>query len=219
MPEMSPAPVTSPTRRASGPNAPAANLLRWRQAWTDGRDAFTFVLPAGWARVRLGDDRQRDHDVGQLLLATARGRPAELELWRQLASWLQASLPTGAPALEAFLSTSLDGAASLACALTVYVLPAAPGEPTDPCAGLLAAAGPGDIAELRAHNGATAARLQRRLPPGPATGGVPADLVQHLLPAPGGGAVLMSACAPLPEVGESLIELFDAIAESFRWLV
>lgn len=218
MSEMSPALVRSPARRASGGNEPGANTVRWRETWTGGQDAFSFVLPVGWSRVRLGDARQRDHDVGRLLLAATHGGPVRLELGRQLTSWLQASLPTGAPALEAYLSTSLDGAASLACALTVYVLPPSPAAPTDLCAGLLAAAGPGDIAELRAHDCGTAARLQRRLPPGPTTGGIPVELVQHLFPAPGGGAVLMSASAPLPDVGESLTELFDAIATSFRWL-
>lgn len=171
----------------------------WRQPLHDS-DGFTFVLPCGWARVRLLDPVSRDADVRSLAVRLTRGRPDRHRLVPQLTRHVGAAMTSlhDPHAVEAHLSTTLDGGPPVAAALVVSLLPQGTGaQRTD--------------AEVLPHDGGVVIRQERRAP-----GSL---LVQHLFPARDDGAVLLSWSTPQPHLAEPLTAVFDAVAGSFRRLV
>ena len=69
--------------------------------------------------------------------------------------------------------------------------------------------------------GAPALRRRRTVPaPAPAATGPVVELLEHLVPFPSAadGALLLTFSNPLPALSEPLLELFDAVAASLRFV-
>ncbi|MCF6743708.1 hypothetical protein E9529_05345 [Blastococcus sp. KM273128] len=182
---------------------------------------FTFAVPGDWARIRVLDDAERDADVRRIARAVTRGRPDRDRLMPQVARVLLDAVAARVEShtVEVHLPVLEEGAAPLACALAVGVVPPVADRAGAEEAAFLAAANPGEQADVVELACGPVARRRRRVPvPAPDGRRVETAVAQYHHPVPGGGFVLLSFSTPLLVLLDPLTALFDAVAGSFRWL-
>lgn len=182
-------------------------------------DRFTFVLPAGWLRLRAGPAAALEQDLRRVVAAMT-DRPDRAAAAAALDTHLRsaASAARRAQALEVHLPAGGVGEPLLACALSVSVL-SSRAAPADHAAVLLATARPGDDTRQVPGADGPVTRVARRLDADAAAGRAhAAAVVQHLHPAPDGRAVLLTGSTPQVDLAGPFATVFDAVSASLRWL-
>jgi hypothetical protein len=191
---------------------------------------FTMLLPPGWARIPL--DGRTPARVKALVSERLSAAPAaqrqalRTALTREITDTLATAARHGG--LDVFLS--LDPVAGLpvpASALVTHL----EARDDDPLAALferLAAGGDGvEVLEIDVVEVAGAPAVRRRArrreevaPAGDLPGGVlHVTQLEYLVPVPGGGGALVLAFStPIERLGPALVELFDVMATSLRWV-
>ncbi|MEU1202817.1 hypothetical protein ABZ446_42310 [Streptomyces sp. NPDC005813] len=208
----------SPNPGAGGNTAPPAD--------------YQLLLPDGWFRVRI-DPEGRERSVDALLERQFAGIDNAPHIRRQVREDLlaQAVAAFQDGGIELYISLQDAGSLTIPASLLVTLLPPPPGGslPTvHDLAGLLSADGDAEVSTVELPTG-TAVRVRRMTGQSdrPAPADVPGGTDQMLLsvtldyqiPVPGAGAhLLLTFSTPLVQIADAMVELFEAVAGSLRWI-
>ncbi|MEU1270227.1 hypothetical protein [Streptomyces sp. NPDC005799] len=193
---------------------------------------YRLLLPDGWFRVRIDPDG-REQSVDALVDRQFEGVDNAPHIKRQLRERLlaQAVAAYQDGGIELYLSLQQAGPMTIPASLLITLVTPPPGGSLPATADLatrLAADGDGDVSlvELPA---ATAVRVRRETgqPDRPAPAGAPGDpdevlpsiTLDYQLPVPATEAyLLLTFSTPLIQIGDAMVELFDAVAGSLTWM-
>lgn len=186
---------------------------------------YWLALPEGWERLTL-DPAQWDHRIAAIVGRAFRGMVHQpglrMEAEGQLRTQAAAAHANGG--VDLYLAVRAPGGIPLAAALVVTVLPpAADGTPLDlERLGLALGAQGADVSMVDLPSAGTALRHRHReAPPDEATYGSRMS-VTHLdlrVAVPGTAThLLLSFSTPMEPLADALVELFDSIASTLRWM-
>ncbi|WP_326594530.1 hypothetical protein [Streptomyces sp. NBC_01803] len=188
------------------------------------------ITPPEWFRIPLRSQAKRERSVRALVDLTYPSRDEHAARRHELREMLSTMVDRAADrdGIELYLSTHAALGVPVPASLLVLVEPGDSAWPSQPPVGLLADG-------LRATYGERAHVSTVELPCGPAVRcrrqemgddavelGQPADrpttVLDLYLPRPESTAwLLLSFSTPVPELADAQVELFDAIASTFRW--
>jgi hypothetical protein len=192
---------------------------------------FTMLVPPGWARIRL--DGRAPLRVKNLVAARLSAAPAAVResLRTSLTREVTAAVTTATRhgGLDVFLSVDpVAGMPVPASAMVTHLVLEGDG---DPLAALLESLSTGrhgvevgsvDVVEVAGAPALRRSSTRRETvpPAGDLPGGVlNATQLEYFVPVPGGGGVLvLTFGTPIEQLGPPLVELFDVMASSFRWV-
>lgn len=184
---------------------------------------FTFVLPDEWFRIRL-DKPSRDDDVDALVDLMTGQRPDRDSLGPALRELVHDACDAVGDlyATEVYLSLSKAAGFPIACSLVVSVVPPQRSRASgaEVVAGFLGAQRDATERGRVEIVAGPAGRVRRRVTAEmDGSHRYPTEVVQYLVVVPGStGFVMLSFSTPLVGVAEPMCALFDAVAESFRWV-
>lgn len=192
---------------------------------------FTMLLPPGWVRIPVDDRaplRIKQLVVERLGAAPAQHREAlRTGLTRELAAALETAGRVGG--LDVFLSVDpVAGQPVPASGLVTHAQ--GPGGPDalDSIMGTLVAGGDGvgvrELGVVEVAGAPAVRRLSTRSERVAAEAGLPGGVlivtqVDHVVPLPGGGGLLvLTFSTPIEALAPPLMKLFDVMAASLRWV-
>ncbi|WP_037766672.1 hypothetical protein [Streptomyces sp. 142MFCol3.1] len=193
---------------------------------------YRLLLPQGWFRVRI-DPEGRERSVDALLERQFAGIDNAPHIRQQVRENLlaQAVAAFQDGGIELYISLQDAGSLTIPASLLVTLLPPPPGGtlPTVyELVGLLSADGDAEVSAVELPTGA-AARVRRmtgqsdRPAPADLPGGtdqvLPSVTLDYQIPVPGAGAhLLLTFSTPLVQIADAMVELFEAVAGSLRWI-
>ncbi|MGW1216238.1 hypothetical protein ACWD5F_42065 [Streptomyces sp. NPDC002499] len=193
---------------------------------------YQLLLPDGWFRVRIDPDG-RERSVDALVDRQFEGVDNAPHLKRQARESLRAQAVAAYRdgGIELYLSLQQAGPLTIPASLLITLVPPVPGGslPTAPdLAARLSADGDGEVSVVELPAG-TAVRVRRTTggPDRSAPTGAPGSpdealasiTLDYQLPVPATDAhLLLTFSTPLIQIGDAMVELFDAVAGSLTWL-
>lgn len=184
---------------------------------------YALAVPESWHRIRLAPER-RTHDIDRLLAIQFRGQDDMPHLKRVARAGLEEQAEEGwqIGGIELYISHTTMGPVPLAASLLVSAIGPHPDgrlSPEDVVESLDLDGADARLVDLPAGR---AVRVRTRQAPqhvGDAQTPPSAGLDVHV-PVPGtDGYLLLAFATPMPPpLDEAMIELFDAVAASIRWV-
>ncbi|MFJ6084353.1 hypothetical protein ACIQI8_23410 [Streptomyces sp. NPDC092369] len=192
---------------------------------------YRLLLPDGWFRVRIDPDG-RERSVDALVDRQFEGVDNAPHLKRQARESLlaQAVAAYRGGGIELYLSLQQAGPLTIPASLLITLVPPFPDGSLPTATDLttrLSADGEGEVSVVELPAG-TAVRVRRASGPDrPAPTRAPGSpdealasiTLDYQLPVPATGAhLLLTFSTPLIQIGDAMVELFDAVAGSLTWL-
>ncbi|MGP4110666.1 hypothetical protein ACTWP5_07085 [Streptomyces sp. 4N509B] len=194
---------------------------------------YHLITPDDWFRIPLRSDPRRERSVAALVDRTCPARDQHAARRRELRELLIAVVERAAlnDGVELYLATHSVLGVPIPASLLVSVEPENPALPRSLPTGAtetLALAlrekyrDRAQVDPVELPSGPAVRCLRRELDDEATTLGVPPDrpttVLDTYLPVPGSSAwLLLTFNAPVPELAEAQVELFDVIAASLRW--
>ncbi|KAF3469726.1 hypothetical protein GL259_22630 [Streptomyces sp. Tu 3180] len=193
---------------------------------------YELLLPEGWFRVHI-DPESRERSVDALLDRRFAGLDNAPHIKRRLRDDLlaQATAAFRDGGIELYLSFQQAGPLTVPASLLVTLLHPAPGRslpsPQD-ISDRLAADTAADVSVVELAAG-TAVRTRRSTgqpdasapagTPGSPDDALPSVTLDYQVPVPGTEAqLLLTFSTPLVQIADAMVELFDAVAGSLKWM-
>ncbi|MFI7020737.1 hypothetical protein [Streptomyces sp. NPDC050164] len=192
---------------------------------------YRLLLPEGWFRVLI-DPELRQRSVDALINRQFEGVDNAPHLKRQLRESLlaQAAAAFRDGGIELYLSLQKADAFTIPASLLVTLLPPPGGDQStvQDISARLSANEELEVSVVELSSGpAVRTRRSTGQPDRPAPPGMPGNpdktlpsvTLDYQLPIPGAGAcLLLTFSTPLVQIGDAMVQLFDAVAASLVWV-